>query len=52
MGGSDDALEQVAQEVRPLMPLTDRAEVLQLVALTERGWEPRLEAPFGGETSA
>ncbi|MEV7096173.1 2'-5' RNA ligase family protein [Amycolatopsis sp. NPDC051045] len=49
MGGSEEALERVAQEVRPLLPLTDRAGALQLVALTERGWEPRLEAPFGGE---
>ncbi|MDQ7804567.1 2'-5' RNA ligase family protein [Amycolatopsis sp. A133] len=48
MGGSAEALERVAQEVRPLLPLTDRAEALRLVALTERGWEPRLEAPFGG----
>ncbi|MEU4248772.1 2'-5' RNA ligase family protein [Amycolatopsis sp. NPDC026612] len=48
MGGSPDALERVAREVRPLLPVADRAEALQLVALTERGWEPRLEAPFGG----
>ncbi|MGW5746609.1 2'-5' RNA ligase family protein [Amycolatopsis sp. NPDC003861] len=48
MGGSDEALAQVAEGVRPLLPLTDRADGLQLVALTERGWELRLEAPFGG----
>lgn len=48
MGGSDDALERVGREVRPLLPLADRAEALQLVALTDRGWKPRLEAPFGG----
>jgi hypothetical protein len=47
MGGSDDALARVAEEVRPLLPLVDRAEALQLVALTDRGWEPRLAAPFG-----
>jgi hypothetical protein len=47
MGGSEEALERVAEEVRPLLPLTDRAEALQLVALTDRGWEPRLETPFG-----
>jgi len=48
MGGPDAALERVAEEVRPLLPLTDRAEGLQLVALTDRGWERRLEAPFSG----
>ncbi|KDN17444.1 hypothetical protein DV20_36290 [Amycolatopsis rifamycinica] len=48
MGGSDEALARVADEVRPLLPLTDRAESLQWVALTDRGWEPRLSAPFGG----
>ncbi|MCR6482473.1 2'-5' RNA ligase family protein [Amycolatopsis sp. OK19-0408] len=48
MGGSDEQLEQVAAEVRPLLPLADRAEALQLVALTENGWEPRLQVPFGG----
>ncbi|WP_372664955.1 2'-5' RNA ligase family protein [Amycolatopsis kentuckyensis] len=48
MGGDDDTLSRVAAEVRPLLPMTGRAEALQLVALTERGWEPRLEAPFGG----
>jgi hypothetical protein len=48
MGGSAEALERVGQDVRPLLPVTDRAEALQLVALTEHGWEPRLEAPFGG----
>lgn len=47
MGGSETELEQVAAAVRPLLPLTDRAEALQLVALTGRGWEPRLTAPFG-----
>ncbi|MEV4053090.1 2'-5' RNA ligase family protein [Amycolatopsis sp. NPDC049688] len=47
MGGSEDTLERVGREVRPLLPLVDRAEVLRLVALTERGWEPLLEAPLG-----
>ncbi|MEV5716636.1 2'-5' RNA ligase family protein [Amycolatopsis mediterranei] len=47
MGGPDDALERVAEEVRPLLPLADRPDALQLVALTDRGWEPRLGAPFG-----
>jgi hypothetical protein len=46
MGDGD--LERVGEEVRPLLPLDDRAEALQLVALTERGWEPRLDVPFGG----
>lgn len=48
MGGSEAALEQVARDVRPLLPLTAHAKAVQLVALTDRGWEPRLEAPFGG----
>ena len=48
MGGEDETLERVAREVRPLLPMTGRAEALQLVALTEDGWVPRLEAPFGG----
>lgn len=48
MGGTDEDLERVASAVRPVLPLTDRAEALQLVALTEQGWEPRLEAPLGG----
>ncbi|WP_329047174.1 2'-5' RNA ligase family protein [Amycolatopsis sp. NBC_01488] len=48
MGGDEETLSQVGAEVRPLLPLAGRAEALQLVALTERGWEPRLEAPFGG----
>ncbi|WP_410616138.1 2'-5' RNA ligase family protein [Amycolatopsis sp. lyj-109] len=47
MGGPAEALERVAEEVRPLLPLADRAETLQLVALTGHGWEPRLKAPFG-----
>lgn len=46
MGGDDEALSRVGDEVRPLLPLTDRATALQLVALTERGWELRLDAPF------
>ncbi|GAB3145189.1 2'-5' RNA ligase family protein [Amycolatopsis sp. NPDC004378] len=46
MGGEDETLARVAGEVRPLLPLNVRADALQLVALTERGWEPRLEAPF------
>ncbi|MEU7784421.1 MULTISPECIES: 2'-5' RNA ligase family protein [unclassified Amycolatopsis] len=48
MGGEADVLERVAAEVRPLLPLTDQAAELQLVALTDRGWEPRLSARFGG----
>ncbi|EOD64107.1 2'-5' RNA ligase family protein [Amycolatopsis vancoresmycina] len=48
MGGSEATLEQVGREVRPLLPVVDRAEMLRLVALTERGWESRLEAPLGG----
>lgn len=48
MGGSEEALGRVAEAVRPLLPLVDRAEALQLVALTDRGWEPRVEARFGG----
>lgn len=47
MGGPETALGRVADEVRPLLPLVDRAKALQLVALTDRGWEPRLTAPFG-----
>ncbi|WP_309236011.1 2'-5' RNA ligase family protein [Amycolatopsis sp. SID8362] len=48
MGGEAEVLERVAGEVRPLLPVRDRAVELQLVALTERGWEPRLSARFGG----
>ncbi|MET8851034.1 2'-5' RNA ligase family protein [Amycolatopsis sp. NPDC004625] len=48
MGGSGETLEQVGREVRPLLPVTDRAGTLQVVALTERGWESRLAAPLGG----
>lgn len=48
MGGSEETLERVAGEVRPLLPLADRVASLQLVALTDRGWELRLAAPFGG----
>ncbi|MEV6824562.1 2'-5' RNA ligase family protein [Amycolatopsis sp. NPDC051102] len=48
MGGSEETLERVGREVRPLLPVVDRAETLQLVALTEHGWESRLEAPLGG----
>ncbi|WP_020647504.1 2'-5' RNA ligase family protein [Amycolatopsis balhimycina] len=48
LGGDEETLERVAREVRPLLPLTDRAEALRLVALTEDGWVSRLEAPFGG----
>ncbi|RSD07492.1 2'-5' RNA ligase family protein [Amycolatopsis eburnea] len=48
MGGEAEVLERVAAEVRPLLPVRDRAVELQLVALTDRGWEPRLSAPFGG----
>ncbi|WP_370963207.1 2'-5' RNA ligase family protein [Amycolatopsis sp. cg9] len=48
MGGTADVLERVAAEVRPLLPVHDRAAELRLVALTDRGWEPRLSASFGG----
>ncbi|WP_307793175.1 2'-5' RNA ligase family protein [Amycolatopsis sp. MtRt-6] len=48
MGGSADTLDRVARDVRPLLPITGRAAALQLVAQTDRGWEPRLEAPFSG----
>lgn len=48
MGGDEETLSRVGDEVRPLLPLTDRATALQLVALTERGWELRLDAPFTG----
>ncbi|MEV6643950.1 2'-5' RNA ligase family protein [Amycolatopsis sp. NPDC051371] len=50
MGGDEETLSRVGAEVRPLLPLTAHATALQLVALTERGWEPRLEAPFAGES--
>jgi hypothetical protein len=46
MGGDEETLSRVGDEVRPLLPLTDRATALQLVALTECGWELRLDAPF------
>lgn len=46
MGGDEETLSRVADEVRPMLPLTDHAVALQLVALTESGWELRLEAPF------
>lgn len=52
MGGDEAVLGRVAHEVKPLLPLEDRVETLQLVALTERGWEPRLDAPFRGEPPA
>ncbi|MEV6872400.1 2'-5' RNA ligase family protein [Amycolatopsis sp. NPDC051128] len=52
MGGEDAVLERVAAEVRPLLPLADTAEALQLVALTEQGWEPRLSVPFGGSAGS
>lgn len=52
MGGEDEVLERVAAEVRPLLPLHDTAKALQLVALTERGWEPRLSVPFGAAAPA
>ncbi|GLY36826.1 hypothetical protein Amsp01_028500 [Amycolatopsis sp. NBRC 101858] len=48
MGGDEETLSRVGDEVRPLLPLTDRATALHLVALTERGWELRLDAPFTG----
>jgi hypothetical protein len=48
MGGDEPALGRIAAAVEPLLPLAGRAEALRLVALTERGWEPRLEAPFRG----
>lgn len=48
MGGTDADLERVAAEVRPLLPLDARAEVLHLVALDDQGWETRLTAPLGG----
>jgi hypothetical protein len=48
MGGDEETLTRVGAEVRPLLPLTGRAESVQVVALTGRGWELRLEAPFGG----
>ncbi len=48
MGGPDETLQRVAEGVRPLLPLAGRVEGLQLVALTDRGWELRLAAPFGG----
>lgn len=48
MGGDDETLSRVGAQVRPLLPLTGRATALQLVALTDHGWEPRLDAPFAG----
>ena len=48
MGGDEETLSRVGDEVRPLLPLTDRATALQLVALTEHGWKLRLDAPFAG----
>ena len=48
MGGDEETLARVGDEVRPLLPLTGHATALQLVALTDRGWEPRLDAPFAG----
>jgi hypothetical protein len=48
MGGDEETLSRVGDEVRPLLPLTAHATSLQLVALTEHGWEPRLDAPLTG----
>ena len=47
MGGPDADLAGVAAEAGPLLPLTARAEALELVALTEQGWQRRLSVPLG-----
>lgn len=51
MGGADGptapAHAQVAAAIGSQLPLRTRAAAVQLVALTEAGWRPRLTAPLG-----
>ena len=47
MGGTVGELARIAETVRPLLPVHDHAEALNLVELTETGWRVRLTAPFG-----
>lgn len=46
-GGTDAGLARVAAEVRPLLPVRDRATELHLVELAADGWRRRLAAPLG-----
>lgn len=48
--GADDptAAARVRTAVGSLLPLRTRAAAVQLVVLTEEGWQPRLTAPLGG----
>lgn len=48
MGAVDPAAAAcVRSEAGNLLPLRTRATAVQLVALTEEGWRPRLTAPLG-----
>ncbi|MFF1555916.1 2'-5' RNA ligase family protein [Streptomyces sp. NPDC058279] len=42
------ASARVRAAVGSLLPLRTRAAAVQLVALTDEGWRPRLTAPLGG----
>ncbi|MGO4458967.1 2'-5' RNA ligase family protein [Streptomyces sp. M-16] len=48
--GADDpaAAARVRGAIDSLLPLRTRAAAVQLVALTEEGWRPRLSVPLGG----
>ncbi|WP_233574149.1 2'-5' RNA ligase family protein [Amycolatopsis panacis] len=47
MGGTDEQRATVAERAAAALPVTDRAETLHLVVLTEQGWQLRLSAPLG-----
>ena len=47
MGGTGAELARVAEEATALLPVSEDVEELQLVALTDQGWQVRLTAPFG-----
>ncbi|GAA3579994.1 2'-5' RNA ligase family protein [Amycolatopsis ultiminotia] len=47
MGGTDEQRATVTERAAAALPVTDRAEKLHLVVLTEQGWQLRLSAPLG-----
>ncbi|MBB4683067.1 2'-5' RNA ligase family protein [Amycolatopsis jiangsuensis] len=47
MGGTDAQRATVAERAAAALPVTERADTLHLVVLTEQGWQLRLSAPLG-----
>lgn len=51
MGASDQEVERIAAAVARMLPVRERIEAVQVVALTAEGWRHSFSVPFGSVTA-